>query len=76
MIVLACVLAFMLGGSIGFILASMVAAGRVAHLRRENQRLRQDLEGHQYGPEVVAEQTHVSIPKPSVTVALPRTRKS
>ena len=76
MIVLACVLAFMLGGSIGFILASMIAVGRVADLRRESQRLKQELEGHLYGPEVVAEKTHVSIPKPSVTAAFPRPRKS
>jgi hypothetical protein len=76
MIVLASVLAFMLGGSIGFTMACMIAAGRVADLRRENQRLKQELEGHQYGPKVVAEQTHVIIPKPSVTVAIPRPRKS
>ena len=76
MIVLACVLAFMLGGSIGFILACMIAAGRVADLRRENQRLKQELEGHQYEPEDVAEQIKVSIPKPSVTVASPRPRNS
>lgn len=76
MIVLASILAFMLGGSIGFILASMIAAGRVADLRRENQRLKAELEGQQYGPEVVAEQTHVSIPKPSVTVPLTSLKKS
>ena len=76
MIVLASVLAFMLGGSIGFILACMIAAGRVADLGRENQRLRKELEGHQYEPEVVAEQIQVSIPKPSVAVASPRPRNS
>jgi hypothetical protein len=66
----------MLGGSIGFTFAWLIAAGRVADLGRENQRLKQELEGHQHGSEVVAEQTHVSIPKPSVTVVLPRPRKS
>jgi len=53
----------MLGGSIGFILACMIAAGRVVDLGRENQRLKQKLEGHQYGPKVVAEQNYVSIPE-------------
>ena len=76
MIVLASVLAFMLGGSIGFTLACMIAAERVADLGRENQLLKQELEGHQYGSEVVAGQTDVSIHKPSVTVVPTRLRKS
>ena len=76
MIVPISVLAFMLGGSIGFTFACILAARRVTDLRRENQRLKQELGGHQYGPEVVAEQTHASIHKPSVTVALPRPKKS
>ena len=76
MIILASVLAFMLGGSIGFTLACIIAAGRVVELRRENQRLKKELIGHQCGPEVVAEQAHVSISKPSLTAVLPRPRKS
>jgi uncharacterized integral membrane protein len=39
---------FALGGSIGFILACMIAAGRVADLKRENERLKEELERHQY----------------------------
>ena len=73
--VLTCILAFMLGGSLGFTLACMMAAGRVADLRRENQRLKREPEGQQYGSKVVSEQTHVSISKPSVTVASSRPRK-
>ena len=76
MMVLAYVLVFMVGGSIGFTLACILAAGRVADLVRENQRLKQELEGPQCGPEVVAEQTHISIPKPSVNEVLPRPRKA
>jgi len=65
---------FVLGGSIGFILACMIAAGRVAGLMRENQLLREELERHQYEFKVVAEQSQLSTPKPSVTMTSPRPR--
>ena len=65
---------FILGGSIGFILACIIAAGRVADLMRENQRLRRELERHQYESKVVAEQSQSSTPKPSVTLTSPRPR--
>ena len=65
---------FVLGGSIGFILACMIAAGRVADLKRENERLREELEGHQYEPRAFAEQSQLNNPKPSVTIVSPRPR--
>jgi hypothetical protein len=54
----------MLGGSIGFILASVIAAGRVAELSRENKNLKKKLERFEEGLEVAIEQGYVD-PTPS-----------
>jgi hypothetical protein len=59
MIGLGYTLAFMLGGSIGFVLACIIAAGRVAQLTRENQILRKELKQYERAFEVAAEQRQV-----------------
>jgi|GEM_PF-1496543 hypothetical protein len=40
------ILAFMLGGSISFFIACIIAGGRLAEMLRENQRLKEQLDGH------------------------------
>ncbi len=65
---------FVLGGSIGFILASMIAAGRVTGLMRENKRLREELARHQNEPRDFAEQSQLSTRKPSVAIVSPHPR--
>jgi hypothetical protein len=65
---------FLLAGSIGFILASMIAAGRIAGLMRENKRLREELARHQYESRDFAEQSQLSTPKPSATFVTPHQR--
>lgn len=40
------ILAFILGGSIGFYIACIIAGGRLAELLRENQRIKEQLDGH------------------------------
>jgi len=58
---------FVLGGSIGFVLASMIAADRVAGLMLENKRLTEELAKHRYESETVAEPGQVSTSEPSAT---------
>ena len=65
---------FVLGGSIGFILASMIAAGRVADLMRQNKRLREELERDHYESRAFAAQSELSTPKPSATIISPHQR--
>jgi len=65
---------FLLAGSIGFILASMIAAGRIAGLMRENKRLREELARHQYESRDFVEQSQLSTPKPSATFVTPHQR--
>ena len=40
------ILAFMLGGSISFFIACIITGGQLAELLRENQRLKEQLDGH------------------------------
>ena len=56
MLVLVSILAFILGGAIGFLLASVIAAGRVAELGRENESLKKKLEESESVFEVTVEQ--------------------
>lgn len=71
---LAWLIMFVLGGSIGFILASMIAAGRVAGLMRENRRLREELARQQYESRAFAELCQVSTPESSTTLGFPHPR--
>lgn len=65
---------FVLGGSIGFILASVIAAERIAGLMRENKSLREELARHQYESRDFAEQSQLSTLKPSATFVTPSQR--
>jgi hypothetical protein len=59
MLVLFSILAFILGGSIGFLLASVIAVGRVEELGRENENLKRKLEKSEGIFEVTIEQGHL-----------------
>jgi len=50
-------LVFIAGGSIGFLLACIVASNRVSSLLRENHRLRKELDSFEYTVEGTSEQS-------------------
>ena len=59
MFALGCIMLFMLGATIGFVLACVIAARRVAYLSREAQLLQEELERYQNLFGVVVDQNEV-----------------
>jgi len=59
MFTLGCIMLFMLGATIGFVLACVIAARRVAYLSREAQFLQEELERYQNLFGVIADQNQV-----------------
>jgi len=72
MLALGYIVVLMLGATIGFILACVIAARRVAYLNREGQLLQKELERYHNMFEVAADQHQVSTTQLFLQIELPR----
>ena len=71
MFALAYILVLMLGATIGFILACVIAARRVAYLCRQGQLLQEELERYRNLFEVAVDQNQVSTAPLFLQIELP-----
>ena len=74
MFALGYILDLLLGATIGFILACVIAARRVAYLSREGQLLQKELERYHNLFEVVVDQNQVSTTPLFLQIELPHVR--
>ena len=72
MVALGYIVFLMLGATIGFILACVIAARRLAYLNREAQLLQKELERYHNMFEVAADQHQVSTTPLFLQIELPR----
>ena len=72
MLALGYIVVLMLGATIGFILACVIAARRVAYLSREGHFLQKELERYQNMFEVAVDQNQVSTTPLFLQIELPR----